>query len=157
ILDEPTTGLHLADVGNLLRLLDGLADSGRTVIVIEHHQAVMAHADHIIDLGPGAGHDGGSIVFEGSPAALVTGAKANGSVTAKQLAAGVNAGSGCADASAAVRGESVECVVVRSPDCSGLGAGELLSLRLRSVSVEAIRMANSWPRVQIRQLIRYGV
>src|SRR5699024_10799028 len=78
ILDEPTTGLHLADVGNLLRLFDGLVDSGRTVIVIEHHQAVMAHADHIIDLGPGAGHDGGSIVFEGSPAALVTGAKANG-------------------------------------------------------------------------------
>jgi excinuclease UvrABC ATPase subunit len=91
ILDEPTTGLHLADVGNLLRLLDGLVDSGRTVIVIEHHQAVMAHADHIIDLGPGAGHDGGSIVFEGSPAALVTGAKANGSVTAKHLAAYVNA------------------------------------------------------------------
>ena len=90
ILDEPTTGLHLADVENLLRLLDGLVDSGRTVIVIEHHQAVMAHADHIIDLGPGAGHDGGTIVFEGSPADLVTGAKANGSLTAKHLAEYVN-------------------------------------------------------------------
>ena len=91
ILDEPTTGLHLADVENLLRLLDGLVDSGRTVIVIEHHQAVMAHADHIIDLGPGAGHDGGSIVFEGSPTQIVAGADENGSVTGKHLAAYVNA------------------------------------------------------------------
>ena len=91
ILDEPTTGLHLADVENLLRLLDGLVDSGRTVVVIEHHQAVMAHADHIIDLGPGAGHDGGSIVFEGSPAELVAGVKTNGSLTAEHLAAYVNA------------------------------------------------------------------
>ena len=91
ILDEPTTGLHLADVENLLGLLDGLVDSGRTVIVIEHHQAVMAHADHIIDLGPGAGHDGGSIVFEGSPAQIVAGAEENGSVTGKHLAAYVNA------------------------------------------------------------------
>ncbi|MCS4591970.1 excinuclease ABC subunit UvrA [Brevibacterium sediminis] len=90
ILDEPTTGLHLADVENLLQLLDGLVDSGRTVIVIEHHQAVMAHADHIIDLGPGAGHDGGSIVFEGSPTELVAGAKANGSLTAEHLAQYVN-------------------------------------------------------------------
>ncbi|WP_353814065.1 ATP-binding cassette domain-containing protein [Agromyces sp. SYSU T00266] len=71
VLDEPTTGLHLADVDNLLRLLDRLVDSGKTVIVIEHHQAVMAHADWIIDLGPGAGHDGGRIVFEGTPVELV--------------------------------------------------------------------------------------
>ncbi|GAA2501408.1 excinuclease ABC subunit UvrA [Streptomyces gobitricini] len=71
VLDEPTTGLHLADVEQLLGLLDRLVDSGKTVIVIEHHQAVMAHADWIIDLGPGAGHDGGRIVFEGTPAELV--------------------------------------------------------------------------------------
>ncbi|WP_084078293.1 excinuclease ABC subunit UvrA [Demequina sp. NBRC 110057] len=71
VLDEPTTGLHLADVSTLLGLLDRLVDSGKTVIVIEHHQAVMAHADWIIDMGPGAGHDGGAVVFEGTPAALV--------------------------------------------------------------------------------------
>lgn len=71
ILDEPTSGLHLADVENLLGLLDRLVDSGKSVVVIEHHQAVMAHADWIIDLGPGAGHDGGRIVFEGTPQQLV--------------------------------------------------------------------------------------
>ncbi|UNK69304.1 excinuclease ABC subunit UvrA [Microbacterium sp. H1-D42] len=72
VLDEPTTGLHLADVDNLLGLLDRLVDAGKTVIVIEHHQAVMAHADWIVDIGPGAGHDGGRVVFEGSPADLIS-------------------------------------------------------------------------------------
>ncbi|NKY48608.1 ATP-binding cassette domain-containing protein [Nocardia vermiculata] len=71
VLDEPTTGLHLADVENLLGLLDRLVDAGKSVIVIEHHQAVMAHADWIVDIGPGAGHDGGRIVFEGTPADLI--------------------------------------------------------------------------------------
>ncbi|MGN0099353.1 MAG: ATP-binding cassette domain-containing protein, partial [Dietzia sp.] len=71
VLDEPTTGLHLADVQNLLGMLDRLVDAGKSVIVIEHHQAVMAHADRIIDMGPGAGHDGGRVVFEGTPADLV--------------------------------------------------------------------------------------
>ena len=71
VLDEPTSGLHLADVEQLLGLLDRLVDAGKSVIVIEHHQAVMAHADWIIDIGPGAGHDGGRIVFEGAPADLV--------------------------------------------------------------------------------------
>jgi excinuclease UvrABC ATPase subunit len=84
ILDEPTTGLHLADVQQLLGLLDRLVDSGKSVIVIEHHQAVMAHADWIIDLGPGAGHDGGRLVFEGTPAALVA---ARSTLTGKHLAA----------------------------------------------------------------------
>lgn len=84
ILDEPTTGLHLADVEQLLGLLDRLVDSGKSVIVVEHHQAVMAHADWIIDLGPGAGHDGGRIVFEGTPAQLVA---TGGTLTAKHLAA----------------------------------------------------------------------
>jgi excinuclease UvrABC ATPase subunit len=84
ILDEPTAGLHLADVEQLLGLLDRLVDSGKSVIVIEHHQAVMAHADWIIDLGPGAGHDGGRIVFEGTPADLVA---ARSTLTGQHLAA----------------------------------------------------------------------
>ncbi len=84
VLDEPTTGLHLADVEQLLGLLDRLVDSGKSVIVIEHHQGVMAHADWIIDLGPGAGHDGGLIVFEGTPAALVA---ARSTLTGEHLAA----------------------------------------------------------------------
>ncbi len=88
VLDEPTTGLHLADVEQLLGLLDRLVDSGKSVIVIEHHQAVMAHADWIIDLGPGAGHDGGRIVFEGTPAGLVD---ARSTLTGEHLAAYVNA------------------------------------------------------------------
>ncbi|MEV0108441.1 excinuclease ABC subunit UvrA [Nocardia sp. NPDC050799] len=88
ILDEPTTGLHLADVEQLLGLLDRLVDSGKSVIVIEHHQAVMAHADWIIDLGPGAGHDGGRIVFEGTPADLVA---ARSTLTGAHLAAYVGA------------------------------------------------------------------
>jgi excinuclease UvrABC ATPase subunit len=84
VLDEPTTGLHLADVQQLLGLLDRLVDSGKSVIVIEHHQAVMAHADWIIDIGPGAGHDGGRIVFEGTPAELVAG---RSTLTGEHLAA----------------------------------------------------------------------
>ncbi|GLZ03334.1 ABC transporter [Actinomadura sp. NBRC 104412] len=83
VLDEPTTGLHLADIRQLLGLLDKLVDSGKSVIVIEHHQAVMAHADWIIDLGPGAGHDGGRIVFEGTPADLVA---ARSTLTGRHLA-----------------------------------------------------------------------
>jgi excinuclease ABC A subunit len=85
VLDEPTSGLHLADVDNLLGLLDRLVDSGRSVIVIEHHQAVMAHADWIIDLGPGAGHDGGRLVFEGTPSDLVS--ARTKTLTGKHLAA----------------------------------------------------------------------
>ncbi|MEU5791390.1 excinuclease ABC subunit UvrA [Micromonospora purpureochromogenes] len=88
VLDEPTSGLHLADVEHLLGLLDRLVDSGKSVIVIEHHQAVMAHADWIIDLGPGAGHDGGRIVFEGTPADLVA---ARSTLTGEHLAAYVGA------------------------------------------------------------------
>jgi excinuclease UvrABC ATPase subunit len=89
ILDEPTTGLHLADVDQLLGLLDRLVDAGKSVIVVEHHQAVMAHADWIIDLGPGAGQDGGQIVFEGTPADLVA---ARSTLTGEHLAEYVGAG-----------------------------------------------------------------
>ncbi|MFI0463259.1 ATP-binding cassette domain-containing protein [Saccharopolyspora sp. 5N102] len=88
VLDEPTTGLHLADVEQLLGLLDRLVDAGKSVIVIEHHQAVMAHADWIIDLGPGAGHDGGRLVFEGTPADLVA---ARATLTGEHLADYVDA------------------------------------------------------------------
>ncbi len=84
VLDEPTSGLHLADVEQLLGLLDRLVDSGTSVVVVEHHQAVMAHADWIIDLGPGAGHDGGRVVFEGTPADLVAG---RSTLTGEHLAA----------------------------------------------------------------------
>ncbi len=95
VLDEPTTGLHLADVEQLLGLLDRLVDSGKSVIAVEHHQAVMAHADWIIDLGPGAGHDGGEIVFEGTPADLVAGREGGRegipSLTGEHLAAYVGA------------------------------------------------------------------
>lgn len=88
VLDEPTTGLHLADVAQLLALLDRMVEAGRSVVVIEHHQAVMAHADWLIDLGPGAGHDGGRIVFEGTPAELVA---ARSTLTGEHLAAYVGA------------------------------------------------------------------
>jgi excinuclease UvrABC ATPase subunit len=88
VLDEPTTGLHLADVAQLLGLLDRIVESGRSVIVIEHHQAVMAHADWIIDLGPGAGHDGGTVVFQGTPADLVS---SRSTLTGEHLAAYVGA------------------------------------------------------------------
>ncbi|MEU5588755.1 ATP-binding cassette domain-containing protein [Streptomyces chrestomyceticus] len=88
VLDEPTAGLHLADVEQLLGLLDRLVDSGKSVIVVEHHQAVMAHADWIVDLGPGAGHDGGRVVFEGTPADLVA---ARSTLTGEHLAAYVGA------------------------------------------------------------------
>jgi excinuclease UvrABC ATPase subunit len=88
VLDEPTSGLHLADVAQLLGLLDRLVDGGKSVIVVEHHLAVMAHADWIIDLGPGAGHDGGRVVFEGTPAELVA---ARSTLTGQHLADYVSA------------------------------------------------------------------
>ncbi len=96
VLDEPTTGLHLADLEQLLGMLDRLVDSGKSVIVIEHHQSVMAHADWIIDLGPGAGKGGGRIVFEGTPAALVA---ARSTLTGEHLAAYVGQGAAATDAS----------------------------------------------------------
>jgi excinuclease UvrABC ATPase subunit len=89
VLDEPTSGLHLADVEQLLHLLDRLVDAGKSVIVIEHHLAVIAHADWIIDLGPGAGHDGGRVVFEGLPADLVA---AGHTLTGQHLAEYVDTG-----------------------------------------------------------------
>src|SRR3712207_2240057 len=89
VLDEPTTGLHLADLQQLLALLDKLVDGGKSVVVIEHHQAVMAHADWIIDLGPGAGNDGGRVVFEGTPADLVA---RRATLTGEHLAEFVGAG-----------------------------------------------------------------
>jgi len=82
VLDEPTTGLHMQDVDNLIGLLERLVDAGRTVIVIEHNLDVVARADWVIDLGPGAGHDGGRVVFEGPPSALV---RADGSLTGEHL------------------------------------------------------------------------
>jgi excinuclease UvrABC ATPase subunit len=96
VLDEPTTGLHLADVQQLLELLDRLVDAGKSVIVIEHHLAVMAHADWIIDLGPGAGagHDGGRVVFEGLPADLVA---ARHTLTGQHLAEYVGTGASTVD------------------------------------------------------------
>lgn len=97
VLDEPTTGLHLADLTQLLGLLDRLVDAGKSVIVIEHHQSVMAHADWIIDLGPGAGHDGGTIVFEGTPAELVAKKK---TLTGQHLAEYVGGGGGAKGKSA---------------------------------------------------------
>ncbi|HEU4629022.1 MAG TPA: excinuclease ABC subunit UvrA, partial [Gemmatimonadaceae bacterium] len=100
VLDEPTSGLHLADLEQLLGLLDRLVDAGKSVIVIEHHQAVMAHADWIIDLGPGAGHDGGRIVFEGTPADLVA---ARSTLTGEHLAAFVGGRPGAVRPRAAAR------------------------------------------------------
>jgi len=93
VLDEPTSGLHLADIAQLLGLLDRLVDAGKSVIVIEHHLAVMAHADWIVDLGPGAGHDGGQVVFEGLPADLVAARK---TLTAQHLAEYVGSGAAMA-------------------------------------------------------------
>jgi excinuclease UvrABC ATPase subunit len=105
VLDEPTSGLHLADVAQLLLLLDRLVDAGKSVIVIEHHLAVMAHADWIIDLGPGAGHDGGQVVFEGLPADLVA---ARQTLTGQHLAEYVGALGAHAAHEPGARGRSLQ-------------------------------------------------
>ena len=122
VLDEPTTGLHLADVEQLLGLLDRLVDSGKSVIVIEHHQAVMAHADWIIDLGPGAGHDGGRVVFEGTPSDLVAG---SATLTGEHLA-GVRRRAGRAVVTAGLsylsRGRT-RCPPGLASRCARLGGG----------------------------------
>ncbi|WP_239469905.1 ATP-binding cassette domain-containing protein [Archangium violaceum] len=118
VLDEPTTGLHLADLEQLLGLLDRLVDSGKSVIVIEHHQAVMAHADWIIDLGPGAGHDGGRIVFEGTPANLVA---AGSTLTGEHLAAFVGSGPKAVPSRSrqpAARGSAAAAVHVEADDAA---------------------------------------
>ncbi|MCL4226125.1 MAG: excinuclease ABC subunit UvrA [Myxococcales bacterium] len=117
VLDEPTTGLHLADLAQLLALLDRLVDGGKSVIVIEHHQAVMAHADWLIDLGPGAGHDGGRIVFEGTPAELVA---ARSTLTGEHLAAYVG---GHAPPAAASRAPSTAGRAGRGGRGAGAGTG----------------------------------
>lgn len=117
VLDEPTTGLHLADLAQLLALLDRLVDGGKSVIVIEHHQAVMAHADWLIDLGPGAGHDGGRVVFEGTPAELVA---ARSTLTGEHLAAYVG---GHAPAAAAGRASSTGGRAGRGGRGAGAGTG----------------------------------
>ena len=90
VLDEPTTGLHLADTATLVEMMQNLVDAGHTLVVIEHNLAVIAAADHIIDIGPGAGHDGGQVVFEGSPAELVSAAAQSANLTGRYLAAAVH-------------------------------------------------------------------
>jgi len=113
VLDEPTTGLHLADLAQLLGLLDRLVDSGKSVIVIEHHQSVMAHADWIIDLGPGAGHDGGRVVFEGTPADLVA---AGSTLTGQHLAAFIGSGLKAAPSAERARGSAPPAPRARQPE-----------------------------------------
>ncbi|MDN6676455.1 ATP-binding cassette domain-containing protein, partial [Corynebacterium variabile] len=90
VLDEPTTGLHLADTATLVEMMQNLVDAGHTLVVIEHNLAVIAAADHIIDIGPGAGHDGGQVVFEGSPAELVSASAQSANLTGRYLAAAVH-------------------------------------------------------------------
>jgi len=130
VLDEPTTGLHLADLEQLLGLLDRIVDSGKSVIVIEHHQAVMAHADWIIDLGPGAGHDGGRIVFEGTPAELVS---AKTTLTGQHLAAFVGNGSPPKKSASALAAPSPASVVAvkKTPARTAAGKGTSKASRAR--------------------------